>query len=166
VHVRVAESFCDGGMVIDVSAMKRIEVYAATESVAPPGVSMQASARFGTESSAQTKLIVGGGLGGLATALALSHRGIGVRVLEGDPRFGTIGDNIQFGPNVFARASDRRCTAHDRAAVRARTENSALLAHDISATVAKCRCNKTIIGDNDNEKRFKIDTVYASTSEH
>jgi 3-hydroxybenzoate 6-monooxygenase len=46
-------------------------------------------------------LIVGGGLGGLTTALALSRRGIGARVLEGAPNFGAIGYGIQFGPNVF-----------------------------------------------------------------
>jgi 3-hydroxybenzoate 6-monooxygenase len=46
-------------------------------------------------------LIVGGGLGGLTTALALSHRGLSARVLEGAPQFGAIGYGIQFGPNVF-----------------------------------------------------------------
>ncbi len=46
-------------------------------------------------------LIVGGGLGGLTTALALSRRGIPTRVLEGAPAFGAIGYGIQFGPNVF-----------------------------------------------------------------
>jgi salicylate hydroxylase len=46
-------------------------------------------------------LIVGGGLGGLTTALALAQRGHRVRVLEGAPEFGAIGYGIQFGPNVF-----------------------------------------------------------------
>ncbi len=46
-------------------------------------------------------LIVGGGLGGLTTALALARRGIRARVLEGAPEFGAIGYGIQFGPNVF-----------------------------------------------------------------
>jgi 3-hydroxybenzoate 6-monooxygenase len=46
-------------------------------------------------------LIVGGGLGGLTTALALSRRGLTARVLEGAPEFGAIGYGIQFGPNVF-----------------------------------------------------------------
>src|SRR5215469_16223030 len=46
-------------------------------------------------------LIVGGGLGGLTTALALAHRGLAARVLEGAPEFGAIGYGIQFGPNVF-----------------------------------------------------------------
>jgi salicylate hydroxylase len=46
-------------------------------------------------------LIVGGGLGGLTTALALSRYGVAARVLEGAPQFGAIGYGIQFGPNVF-----------------------------------------------------------------
>ena len=46
-------------------------------------------------------LIVGGGLGGLTTALALASHGKPVRVLEGAPAFGAIGYGIQFGPNVF-----------------------------------------------------------------
>jgi 3-hydroxybenzoate 6-monooxygenase len=46
-------------------------------------------------------LIVGGGLGGLTTALALARRGMRSRVLEGAPEFGAIGYGIQFGPNVF-----------------------------------------------------------------
>ena len=46
-------------------------------------------------------LIVGGGLGGLTTALALARHGLPVRVLEGAPEFGAIGYGIQFGPNVF-----------------------------------------------------------------
>lgn len=46
-------------------------------------------------------LIVGGGLGGLTTALALAHHGQPARVLEGAPSFGAIGFGIQFGPNVF-----------------------------------------------------------------
>ena len=51
-------------------------------------------------------LIVGGGLGGLAAALALGRCGYGVRVLEEAPQFGAIGYGIQLGPNVlpmFAR---------------------------------------------------------------
>jgi salicylate hydroxylase len=51
-------------------------------------------------------LIVGGGLGGLAAALALARHGMAVRVLEGAPAFGAIGYGIQFGPNVF-HALDR-----------------------------------------------------------
>ena len=46
-------------------------------------------------------LIIGGGLGGLTTALALAQHGLASRVLEGAPEFGAIGYGIQFGPNVF-----------------------------------------------------------------
>jgi salicylate hydroxylase len=46
-------------------------------------------------------LIVGGGLGGLTTAIALARRGRASRVLEGVAEFGAIGYGIQFGPNVF-----------------------------------------------------------------
>ena len=51
--------------------------------------------------TADPVLIVGGGLGGLTTALALAKRGRQSRVLEGAPQFGAIGYGIQFGPNVF-----------------------------------------------------------------
>jgi 3-hydroxybenzoate 6-monooxygenase len=47
-------------------------------------------------------LIAGGGLGGIAAALALARKGFGVRVLEQAPEFGVIGYGIQLGPNVFS----------------------------------------------------------------
>jgi 2-polyprenyl-6-methoxyphenol hydroxylase-like FAD-dependent oxidoreductase len=46
-------------------------------------------------------LIVGGGLGGLAAALALGRSGWRVSVLEEAPQLGAIGYGIQLGPNVF-----------------------------------------------------------------
>jgi 3-hydroxybenzoate 6-monooxygenase len=46
-------------------------------------------------------LIVGGGIGGLCTAIALAQKGWTVRVLEQAPQFGAIGYGIQLGPNVF-----------------------------------------------------------------
>src|SRR6476620_5002200 len=46
-------------------------------------------------------LVVGGGIGGLATALALSRKGIPVQVLEQAPEFKEIGAGIQLGHNVF-----------------------------------------------------------------
>jgi salicylate hydroxylase len=45
-------------------------------------------------------LIIGGGIGGLAAALALARKGRRVRVLEKAPEFGEIGYGIQMGPNV------------------------------------------------------------------
>ncbi len=46
-------------------------------------------------------LVSGGGIGGLAAALALSRKGYAVRVLEQSPEFKEIGAGIQLGPNVF-----------------------------------------------------------------
>jgi salicylate hydroxylase len=46
-------------------------------------------------------LIVGGGIGGLAAALALSRKGCRVRLIEQAPDFKEIGAGIQLGPNVF-----------------------------------------------------------------
>ena len=47
-------------------------------------------------------LVVGGGIGGLAAALALSRQGLSVKVLEQSPQLGEIGAGIQLGPNAFA----------------------------------------------------------------
>jgi len=46
-------------------------------------------------------LIVGGGIGGLAAALALAKRGFAATVLEQAHTFGEIGAGIQLGPNAF-----------------------------------------------------------------
>lgn len=46
-------------------------------------------------------IIVGGGIGGLAAALALVRRGFRVKVLEQAPEIGEIGAGIQLGPNAF-----------------------------------------------------------------
>ncbi len=46
-------------------------------------------------------LVVGGGLGGAAAALALGSKGFRVRLLEQAAEFGVIGYGIQLGPNVF-----------------------------------------------------------------
>ncbi len=47
-------------------------------------------------------LVAGGGIGGLAAALALVRRGFAVKVLEQAPQLGEIGAGIQLGPNAFA----------------------------------------------------------------
>jgi salicylate hydroxylase len=46
-------------------------------------------------------VVVGGGIGGLGAALALSRKGIPVHVIEQAPEFKEIGAGIQLGPNVF-----------------------------------------------------------------
>ena len=47
-------------------------------------------------------LVAGGGIGGLAAALALVRRGFAVQVLEQAPEIGEIGAGIQLGPNAFS----------------------------------------------------------------
>jgi len=49
----------------------------------------------------QPVLIVGGGIGGMAAALALARKGIASQVIEQAPEFKEIGAGIQLGPNVF-----------------------------------------------------------------
>jgi salicylate hydroxylase len=46
-------------------------------------------------------LVAGGGIGGLAAALALARQGISVKVLEQASRIAEIGAGIQLGPNAF-----------------------------------------------------------------
>ena len=47
-------------------------------------------------------LVAGGGIGGIAAALALVRRGFKVKVLEQAPKLGEIGAGLQVGPNGFA----------------------------------------------------------------
>jgi 3-hydroxybenzoate 6-monooxygenase len=51
-------------------------------------------------------LIVGGGIGGLAAALALARKGFPAHVLEQASDFREVGAGIQLGPNII-RAFDR-----------------------------------------------------------
>jgi salicylate hydroxylase len=44
-------------------------------------------------------IIVGGGIGGLAAAYALSRQGLQVRLLEQAPEFGEVGAGLQLAPN-------------------------------------------------------------------
>lgn len=46
-------------------------------------------------------LVAGGGIGGLAAALALVRQGFQVKVMEQAPEIGEIGAGIQLGPNAF-----------------------------------------------------------------
>ena len=47
-------------------------------------------------------LVVGGGIGGMAAALALSQSGFAVKVFEQSAEIGEIGAGLQLGPNGFA----------------------------------------------------------------
>ena len=61
---------------------------------------MNALAR--TSASAPSVLVCGGGIGGLAAALALSKAGVRVTVLEQAHELGEIGAGVQLGPNAFS----------------------------------------------------------------
>jgi 3-hydroxybenzoate 6-monooxygenase len=53
-------------------------------------------------SSKSRVLVAGGGIGGVAAALALARRGFAVKVLEQAAQLGEIGAGLQVGPNGFA----------------------------------------------------------------
>ena len=48
-------------------------------------------------------LIAGGGIGGLAAALAASLAGVEVRLFERASAFSEVGAGVQLGPNVVRR---------------------------------------------------------------
>ncbi len=54
-----------------------------------------------SSNQSQPILTIGGGIGGLAAALALARRGFGVQVIEQASEFKEIGAGVQFGPNGF-----------------------------------------------------------------
>src|SRR5437016_14595641 len=54
-----------------------------------------------TPRNKQPVIIAGGGIGGLAAALALARKGFKSIVLEQAPQFGEIGAGIQIAPNAW-----------------------------------------------------------------
>jgi 2-polyprenyl-6-methoxyphenol hydroxylase-like FAD-dependent oxidoreductase len=54
-----------------------------------------------SDNSSLPVIVAGGGIGGLAAALALVRQGFHVKVLEQAPEIGEIGAGIQLGPNAF-----------------------------------------------------------------
>jgi 3-hydroxybenzoate 6-monooxygenase len=58
--------------------------------------------QMGVNGSSLPVLVAGGGIGGIAAALALVRQGFAVKVLEQAPQLGEIGAGIQLGPNAFA----------------------------------------------------------------
>ncbi len=62
-----------------------------------------------------TILLVGGGIGGMAAALALSQSGFEVDLMEQAPELGEIGAGIQLGPNAFAAMDALGCGPRARA---------------------------------------------------
>jgi len=51
-------------------------------------------------------LVAGGGIGGLACALAMSRSGVAVTVLEQAGDFSEVGAGIQLGPNAMSVLAD------------------------------------------------------------
>src|SRR5450631_1151227 len=78
-------------------------------------------------------IIIGGGLGGAAAALALGRKGFRVRVLEQAPEFGVIGYGIQLGPNVFPMFD--RLGVTDAVMAQALVPNAILMIDSVDAGV-------------------------------
>ncbi|HEY4317476.1 MAG TPA: 3-hydroxybenzoate 6-monooxygenase [Herbaspirillum sp.] len=55
-----------------------------------------------SKKSVPTIIIVGGGIGGMAAALALSRLGMRIKLLEQSHQIGEIGAGVQLAPNAFA----------------------------------------------------------------
>jgi salicylate hydroxylase len=56
----------------------------------------------GERTAAPDVIVVGGGIGGLSAAFALTRKGLRVRVLERSAEFGELGAGIQIAPNCTA----------------------------------------------------------------
>jgi len=86
-------------------------------------------------------IVAGGGIGGLAAALALARQGIAVEVLEQSATIGEIGAGIQLGPNAFAaldalgvgEAARRRAVFTDRLQLMDALDASEVASIDVGA---------------------------------
>lgn len=63
------------------------------------GLQLARDAETGTLTSLCSSVVVGGGIGGLATALSLTRTGLKVRLLERAPEFGEVGAGLQIASN-------------------------------------------------------------------
>ena len=62
-----------------------------------------------------TVLVIGGGIGGMGCALALTQAGFDVELMKQAPEIGEIGAGIQLGPNAFAAMDALGCGPRARA---------------------------------------------------
>ena len=87
-------------------------------------------------------ILIGGGIGGLAAALALSRRGVAVTVLEKSPVLGEAGAGLQLGPNATRVLFDlglgeslvAKAFAPESAEIRAASDQSLLLRNTLGAS--------------------------------
>jgi salicylate hydroxylase len=70
--------------------------------IADTAAKAQETTDMGTTARRLPVIVAGGGIGGVAAALALTRRGFDVTILEQAAQLGEIGAGIQFGPNAFA----------------------------------------------------------------
>src|SRR3546814_20949349 len=68
-----------------------------------PETRMKTVAMSGSSKRVQNAIIVGGGIGGLAAALALARQGISVDLLEAASEIGEIGAGIPLAAHSFNR---------------------------------------------------------------
>jgi 3-hydroxybenzoate 6-monooxygenase len=74
-------------------------------------------------------LIIGGGIGGMTTALALARAGFAAHIVEQSPAFGEIGAGIQLAPNAL-RILDRLGVLPELAALAVRPRRLVLMHAD------------------------------------
>ncbi len=87
-------------------------------------------------------ILIGGGIGGLAAALALARRGVSVTVLERSPVLGEAGAGLQLGPNATRVLFDlglgetlvAKAFAPEAAEIRAATDLRLLLRNALGTT--------------------------------
>lgn len=86
----------------------------------------------------QSVLVAGGGIGGLAAALACARAGLPVQLFERSPAFAEVGAGIQLGPNV-TRLLQAWGLQADLQAVAALPENLVIRSADTGAELGRLR---------------------------
>ena len=86
----------------------------------------------------QPVLVAGGGIGGLAAALACARAGVPVQLFERSPAFAEVGAGIQLGPNVTRLLQAWGLTASLQA-VAAYPENLVIRSADTGAELGRLR---------------------------
>ena len=96
-------------------------------------------------------LVAGGGIGGIATALALARRGHRIDVLEQSPAFGEIGAGVQLGPNATRRLIALNL-AQPLKAVAAQPEALVIRCADTGSAVRRCCANRLMRSSSINQR--------------